>query len=115
MRSAGAQALIIVGTPELMRDAELLASLASRADLPTICASRVAAELGCLIGYGPHLPELYRRVVDYVVRIFRGAAPGELPIEGPTRIELALNANTARALGLVLPAALVARADAVIE
>jgi putative ABC transport system substrate-binding protein len=74
-----------------------------------------AQALGCLIGYGPHLPELYRRVVDYVVRIFRGAAPGELPIEGPTRIELALNANTARALGLVLPAALVARADAVIE
>jgi putative ABC transport system substrate-binding protein len=115
MRKAGAQALIIVGTPELARDAEALASMALKAGLPTICASRVGAERGCLIGYGPNLAELYRRVADYVVRIFRGADPGELPVEGPTHIEFILNVKTAHALGVSLPEALLARADEVIE
>ncbi len=115
MRTAGAQALMIVGTPELASDAEALASIALRAGLPTICASRLAAERGCLVGYGPNLPELYRRVATYVVRIFQGADPGELPIEGPTHIELVLNLKTAHALGVSLPESLIARADAVIE
>jgi putative ABC transport system substrate-binding protein len=115
MRTAGAQALIIVGTPELARDVEALASMALKAGLPTVCASHVAAERGCLIGYGPNLAELYRRVADYVVRIFRGADPGELPVEGPTHIELVLNVRTAHALGVSLPEALLARADEVIE
>jgi putative tryptophan/tyrosine transport system substrate-binding protein len=103
MRSAGTQALMIVGTPELARDSEELASIALRAGLPTICASRVAAERGCLIGCGPNLSKLYQRVGDYVARIFRGADPGELPIEGPTRIEKVLNLKTARALGSLFP------------
>jgi hypothetical protein len=115
MRSAGAQALMIVGTPELVRDAEELASIALRAGLPTICASRVAAERGCLIGYGPNLPKLYQRVGDYVVRTFRGADPGELPIEGPTRIELILNLKTARALGITIPEMPIVQADEAIE
>jgi putative ABC transport system substrate-binding protein len=65
MHTAGAQALIIAGTPELNRDAEALASIALRAGLPTICTSRAAAERGCLIGYGPNLPKLYQRVGNY--------------------------------------------------
>jgi putative ABC transport system substrate-binding protein len=115
MRSAGAQALVIVGTPELIRDSEELSSMALRAGLPSICASRVAAERGCLIGYGPNLPKLYKRVGDYVVRIFRGADPGELPIEGPTHIELILNLKTARALGITIPEMLISRADEVLD
>lgn len=115
MRTAGAQALIIVGTPELSRDAEALATIALRAGLPTICASRAAAERGCLIGYGPNLPKLYQRVGDYVVRIFRWANPGELPIEGPTQIELVLNMKTVRALGVMFPKTLVAQADDLID
>ena len=80
-----------------------------------LCASRLAAERGCLIGYGPNLSKLYQCAGDYIVRIFRGADPGELPIEGPTRIELILNLKTARALGITIPEMLIAQADEALD
>jgi len=115
MRTAGAQALAIVAAPEFNRDAEILAALATEAGLPTICEWSHMAVRGCLLGYGPVGPELWRRSADYVIRILRGAAPGELPIEGPTHFEFAVNLNTAKQLALTIPASVLLRADKVIE
>ena len=115
MRSAGADALEIVSAPELFGDARALAALAVEAKLPTICEWRSMATQGCLVGYGPDFAELLRRAVDYVARILHGAAPGDLPIEGPTHFEFAVNLKTANALGLTVPQLILARADEVIE
>src|ERR671930_1997589 len=76
MRAAGAEALIIVSAPEFNRDAEILAALAIEAKLPTVCEWSHMAAQGCLFGYGPSQTELRRRTADYLVRIFRGSAPG---------------------------------------
>jgi putative ABC transport system substrate-binding protein len=111
----GVQALLIAPTPDFYRDAAVLAELAIAARLPTVCGFREFADRGCLIGYGPSLPELGRRTADFIARILRGAAPGDLPIERPTHFELAVNLRTARALGIGVPPAILARADAVIE
>jgi putative tryptophan/tyrosine transport system substrate-binding protein len=115
MRNAGVEALQIVSAPEFFSDARTLAALAVEAKLPTICEWRSMATEGCLVGYGPNFVELLRRTADYVARIFRGAVPGELPIEGPTRFEFAVNLKTAKALGLTIPQTIIARADEVIE
>lgn len=115
MRSAGTEALLIVSAPEFFSDARTLAVLAIEAKLPTICEWRSMAAEGCLVGYGPDFTGLLRRTADYVARIFRGAAPGELPIEGPTRFELAVNLKTAKVLGLTVPTSMLARADEIIE
>ena len=115
MRSAGAEALVIVPVPEFFDHAETLARLAVVAGLPTVCGGRRPAEQGCLIGYGPDFAELRRRAVDYVARIFRGASAAELPIEGPTHYEFAVNLKTAKALGLTIPPSIFARTDVVIE
>jgi putative ABC transport system substrate-binding protein len=72
-------------------------------------------EDGGLMSYGSDLPRTTRRVVDYVDRILKGAAPGDLPIQQPTELQLVLNLRAARALGLSLSPSLIARADRVIE
>jgi ABC-type uncharacterized transport system substrate-binding protein len=115
MRAAGAEALVIVPTPELNHDATELAALALESGLPTICGDRRNAERGCLIGYGPNIAELLQQAADDVVRIFQGAKVGELPFRGPTRFESAVNLRSARHLGLTLPAGLLQSADEVIE
>jgi putative ABC transport system substrate-binding protein len=76
---------------------------------------RVAAIEGGLISYGVDNREHYRDVASYVDRILRGANPADLPVQQPTRFQLVINLQTAKALGLTVPAALVARADEVIE
>jgi len=115
MRSAGAQALAITADTRLSTNMPRLAALALEAHLPTVCQWVEMAREGCLIGYGPIPGELRRRAADYVVRIFHGASPGELPIEGPTRIKFAVNLKTAAMLGLTLPPIVLQRADEVIE
>jgi putative ABC transport system substrate-binding protein len=98
-----------------LKSRERLAALAAKAGLPTVCGNRRSAEEGCLIGYGPDLAELRRRAADDVARIFRGAAPGEIPIEGPTHFDFVVNLKTAKVLGLTMPPLILARADEVIE
>jgi putative ABC transport system substrate-binding protein len=115
MRTAGAQALNIVAAPEFNRDAEILAALATDARLPTMCEWGHMATRGCLLGYGPVGTELWRRAADYVIRILRGAVPGELPIEGPARFEFVVNSRTAKQLALAIPTSVLLRADEVIE
>ncbi len=115
MRTAGAQALVIVAAPEFNRDAEILAALGTDAGLPTMCEWGQMAVRGCLLGYGPVGTELWRRAGYYVARILNGATPGELPIEMPAHFEFVVNSKTAKQLALTIPASVMVRADEVIE
>jgi putative tryptophan/tyrosine transport system substrate-binding protein len=115
MRETGVQALAIASVPEFAGNAAALAAQALASHLPTVCEWDWMAQEGCLLGYGPDFAELRRRTADYVVRIFRGAAPGELPMEQPTHFKFTVNLKTATALGLTVPPSILARADEVIE
>jgi len=88
---------------------------AARQRLPTIYTTRESVDDGGLISYGVSLSAIYRRAAIFVDKILRGANPGDLPIEQPTKFELIVNLKTAKALGLTIPTALLARADEVIE
>jgi putative ABC transport system substrate-binding protein len=90
-------------------------TLALVARLPTMHGERDFVEVGGLMSYGPNFAELWRRSAEYVDKILRGAKPADLPVEQPTKFELVINLITAKALGLDLPAALLVRADEVIE
>jgi ABC-type uncharacterized transport system substrate-binding protein len=90
-------------------------TLALGARLPVMHASREHIEAAGLMSYGPNFLDNYRRAADYVDEILRGAKPGDLPVEQPTKFDLVLNLTTARALGLTIPEALLVRADEVIE
>jgi putative tryptophan/tyrosine transport system substrate-binding protein len=89
--------------------------LAVGARLPTIHAFREFVEAGGLMSYGPNLPNQFRRAADFVDKILRGAKPGDIPVEQPTKFDLVINLTTAKALGLEIPASLLARANEVIE
>jgi putative ABC transport system substrate-binding protein len=115
IRDTGAEALVIVPTPELYRDTERLGALAAKNRLPTIGGFRESAQAGLLIGYGPSLRELDRQAAGLVERILNGAQPGELPFQGPTHFDFAINMRIAKALGLTIPPSLQVAADEVIE
>ena len=83
--------------------------------LPTLCEFRQMAEAGCLLSYGATFDEITQRCAAQIDKILRGAAPGDLPMEQPTRFELVINLKTAKGLGLSVPQELLLRADAVIE
>ena len=90
-------------------------TFALAARLPTMHATRDFIEAGGLISYGANYPDLFRRAGDYVDKIMRGAKPGDLPVEQPTKFDLVINVTTAKALGLQIPDKLLALADEVIE
>jgi putative ABC transport system substrate-binding protein len=83
--------------------------------LPAIFNYRQFVREGALMAYGPDTLDIFRRSASYVDRILKGANPGDLPAQAPTKFELAINLNTARALGLEVPPTLLALADEVIE
>jgi putative ABC transport system substrate-binding protein len=88
---------------------------ALRSRLPTVSGDREFVEAGGLLAYGPDYPDLYRRAATYVDKILKGANPGNLPIEQPTKFQLVINLRTAKALGVIIPQSLLARADGVIQ
>jgi putative ABC transport system substrate-binding protein len=90
-------------------------TLALAAQLPTIHGLREYVEAGGLMSYGPNVPNLFRRAADYVDKILRGAKPGDIPVEQPTKFDVVINLTTAKALGLKIPASFLLRADEVIE
>ena len=90
-------------------------NLAAKHQLPALYPTRDYAESGGLIAYGPHTPDLYRRAATYVDKILKGAKPGALPVEQPSKFELVINLKTAKALGLTIPQSLLLRADEVIQ
>lgn len=92
-----------------------LIELAQRHRLPSIWEAGIFVRDGGLLSYGPNFPDMYRRSVGYGARILKGADPAELPVEQPTLFELFANLETAKALGLTIPPAILARADEVIE
>jgi len=92
-----------------------IAKLAVRHRLPMIYRDREHVEAGGLMAYGPSIPDLFWRAATYVDKILKGAKPGDLPVEQPTKFDLVINLKTARALGLTIPPALLQRADQVIE
>jgi putative ABC transport system substrate-binding protein len=110
-----ADALVVGGDPFFNSRREQLASLASHHAVPGIYEYREFPAAGGLISYGPSLADQWRRVGIYVGKILKGAKPADLPVQQPTRVELVVNLNTAKALGLAIPQSILARADEVIE
>jgi putative ABC transport system substrate-binding protein len=107
--------LIVTSGPLAAVHRELIIAAAARHKLPAVYALRFMAASGGLISYGPDFIDQYRRAAGYVDRILRGEKPADLPVQAPTKYELIINLKTAKALGLVVPPALLARADEVIE
>ena len=83
--------------------------------LPAIHPFRESVEAGGLMSYGANVPDLYRRAAGYIDRILKGARPGGLPVEQPTKFDLAINLRTAKLLGLTLPPALLLQADELVR
>ena len=112
---SGTEALIVGPGPVAYNDRALIVDFATRARLPSISAFREAAQLGGLMSYGVSLSDIFQRAAGYVDKILKGAKPGELPMEQPSKFELVINLTTAKALGITVPPTLLARADEVIE
>jgi len=110
-----AQALYVISSPLATTNRVRINTLALGRRLPAIYDDREFVEVGGLISYGPDFTNIYRRAADYVDRILRGAKPGDLPVEQPTKFDLTINLTTAKTLGLTISDKLLALADEVIE
>ena len=110
-----AGALVVLSSPVFTAARREVASLTGRSRLPSIMAFPGYAEDGGLIGYGPDLRRMFEQAGRHVVRVLKGAAPREIPVERPTGFSLLINQKTAQGLGLVIPPSLLARADEVVQ
>ena len=110
-----AEALIVIVSAQFFPHRKELADLAIQHRLPTMHAQAEYVEAGGLMSYAPSYPEFFRRAAVYADKILKGARPGDLPIEQPSKLEMVINLNTARALGVVIPQSILLRADRVIE
>jgi putative tryptophan/tyrosine transport system substrate-binding protein len=108
-------ALYVVADPLMNTNRIRISTSALGARLPTMHGVRDYVEAGGLMSYGSNIVDQYRRAADYVDKILRGAKPGELPVEQPTKFDLVINLTTAKAIGLTLPPSILLRADEVIE
>jgi putative ABC transport system substrate-binding protein len=111
----GAGALVVTGDALFTSRRRRLIDLAAQHRVPTIHTEKLFTEDGGLMSYGANFADAYRKVGVYAGRIVKGAKPADLPIEQPTKFDLAINLRTAKSLGLVIPQSLLARADQVIE
>ena len=108
--------LVVMPDFFMFNHVEPIISLAARNNVPTIYPWRfVVGKNGALLSYGPDLKDIVRRGAPYVDQIFRGAKPADLPVQVPVKFEMAVNANTAKALGLTVPSSMLLRADEVVE
>jgi putative ABC transport system substrate-binding protein len=111
---ARADAVVLFPDAGMMRHAEAIAAFGARARMPAISGWSIFARRGNVMSYGPSLDQGYGRLAYYVDRVLKGAKPGDLPVELPSRIELVLNLKAAKAIGLAFPPSMIARADEVI-
>jgi putative tryptophan/tyrosine transport system substrate-binding protein len=109
-----AGALIVALNPLFYRQRSQIADLAAKHRLPAIAGDRAFAEAGCLMSYGSSLADDFHRLATYVDKILKGARPGDLPVEQPTRFELIINGKTAKTLGLTITPELLLQADKVL-
>ena len=115
MGRVGVDALLVPSSQKFTQDRKSIVALAAKHQIPAIYEWSWFAADGGLMAYSPSWVEMDRQAADYVDRILRGAWPGDLPIQQPTKFELVLNLKTAKALGITIPPTLLARADEVIE
>jgi len=115
MTKEGAGGVIILSSSMFNAERTRIAELAARSRVPAISSLREFAEAGGLMTYGINIGESFRRAATYVDKILKGARPGDLPVEQPTKFELVINLKTAKALGLTIPPSLLQRADEVIQ
>ena len=105
-----ADALYVIGTALLTSNVPIIITLALSARLPTMFGASEYVAQGALISYAPNFPDLFRRSAEYVDKVLRGAKPGDLPVEQPTKFDLAVNLKTAKAIGVTVPGIVLARA-----
>jgi putative ABC transport system substrate-binding protein len=115
MTKEGAAAVVVLVDAMFVDQRTRIAALATTRRLPAVYGQADHVEAGGLIAYAPSFIDSYRRAATYVDKILRGANPGDLPIEQPTKFELHINLKTAKVLGLTIPQSLLQRADQVIE
>ena len=111
----GTQSLLNSGDSLLASEARVIAERANKLKIPALFEDRYFVEMGGLMSYGPDMRQLHRRAADYVDKILKGAKPGDLAIEQPTKFELVISKKAAKALGVTIPATVLLQADEVIE
>jgi len=112
---AHADTVMVMASAMFYRDRRRLVDLAAQSRLPAVYTAREFVDAGGLMSYGANVADLFRRAATYVDKIVKGAKPGDLPVEQPTKFELVINLKTAKARGLTIPPSLLLRADQVIE